>query len=439
MRLLVATLCFALALTGSATSQSLDEARAALASGRSAEASRLAEPLAAAGQTEALAILGIIARDAIPPETERARALLETSAASGSLTALVAMGRAHQLGQLGLTPDPSAALQAYEQAVAAGSAVAEVNLIGLIASGALGDPDWPALRSRLAVLAEEHVPGAAVALAEMLATGRGGVLEPSRARALAADAGAQGNAGAMRLLGWMQIQGVGGPVDREAGLALLRRAAGLGHGAAATDLGLLEPAAADAWFERAALAGDGWGATHLARRLSDIDPSRAVALFEAGDARGIPAATHGLALAYWDGTGAAVDLVMARRLMVRAAAAGFPRALNDLGVMWETGAGGDPDPVRAAEHYEAAARAGDPLGAWNLADLLLRTDVAPNDPARGYAWCLWAEDNASNPATRAGFRDRCARATAALSADERARGAALFLQLPPTTPAPAAP
>jgi TPR repeat protein len=140
------TLCFALALTGSVHAQSIDEARAALAAGRiarrrRASPSRWQPP----GQTEALALLGLIARDAIPPETETARALLETSAASGSPTALVALGRAHQLGQLGLTPDPSAALLAYERAVAAGSAVAEVNLIGLIASGALGDPDWPAL------------------------------------------------------------------------------------------------------------------------------------------------------------------------------------------------------------------------------------------------------------------------------------------------------
>jgi hypothetical protein len=33
------------------------------------------------------------------------------------------------------------------------------------------------------------------------------------------------------------------------------------------------------------------------------DPVLAFGLFRAGDARGIAAATHGLALAYWDGIG----------------------------------------------------------------------------------------------------------------------------------------
>jgi TPR repeat protein len=110
--------------------------------------------------------------------------------------------------------------------------------------------------------------------------------------------------------------------------------------------------------------------------------------------------------------------------MTRAALAGFPRALNDLGVMAETGVGEAPDPERAAELYEAAARAGDTLGAWNLADLLMNPGLAPTDPAEGYAWCLWAEDNAPDAGAAAAYRDRCASASAPLSADDRARGAA---------------
>jgi hypothetical protein len=136
------------------------------------------------------------------------RALLETSAASGSPTALVALGRAHQLGQLG--PDAGSAPRAGDHMSAPWlqeAAVAEVNLIGLMASGALGDPDWPALRRGLRRWRRTDVPGAAVTLAEMLATGRGGRAGPRPRARLAADAGA---IHAMRLLGWMQIQGVGG-------------------------------------------------------------------------------------------------------------------------------------------------------------------------------------------------------------------------------------
>jgi TPR repeat protein len=91
--------------------QSLDDARAAFAmTGRVEEAARLARPLAAAGQAEALALLGLIARDAIPPEVETARALLESAAASGSPTALVALGRAHQTWAAWPSPDPRRAL-----------------------------------------------------------------------------------------------------------------------------------------------------------------------------------------------------------------------------------------------------------------------------------------------------------------------------------------
>jgi TPR repeat protein len=69
----------------------------------------MAEPLAAAGQAEALALLGLIARDAIPPDIDTARAYLRNAAASGSLTAEAALGRAYQLGQLGLPPDTARA------------------------------------------------------------------------------------------------------------------------------------------------------------------------------------------------------------------------------------------------------------------------------------------------------------------------------------------
>ena len=59
--------------------------------------------------------------------------------------------------------------------------------------------------------------------------------------------------------------------------------------------------------------------------------------------------------------------------------------------------------------------------------------------AQGYAWCLWAEDNAPDPGTGAAYRARCAPATAELTADERARGAALFTGLTPLTPLAEAP
>jgi hypothetical protein len=101
----------------------------------------------------------------------------------------------------------------------------------------LGDPDWPALRARLGDLAEEGIPGAAVTLAEMLATGRGERTPIARA-AGGGRRGGRGDPQALRLLGWMRCKGVGGAWTAPAGLAALERAAMAGNGAAATDLGL---------------------------------------------------------------------------------------------------------------------------------------------------------------------------------------------------------
>jgi TPR repeat protein len=289
-----------------------------------------------------------------------------------------------------------------------------------VASGALGDPDWPMLRARLGELAEDGIPGAAVMLAEMLATGRGGRARP-RSRARLAEAAAErGDPHGLRLLGWMRLAGRRRRVDAPAGS---RRWNGPGAGrerrrrrriwgcCIATERRGCRPIlqAARDWFERArAEAGDGWGATHLARLLGDgddsvpDDPASAFALFRAGDARGIAAATHGLALAYWDGR-RAPDPGRARAVMTRAALAGFPRAFNDLGVMAETGVGGAPDPPARRSFTRRRRGRAIRSGAWNLADLLLNPGL-PTDPAEGYAWCLWAEDNAPDDGAAAAYR-----------------------------------
>lgn len=436
----------ALWLPCSGAAQTLDDAQFAFANSDFERAAELAEPLAAAGQVEALALLGLIARDRPVPDVGEARALLTSAAASGSVTAMVALGRAHEMGELGLRPDPVTALSYYEQAIAAGSAVAEVNLIGLISRGALGVPDWSALHTRLAELVDDGVPGARVMLAESFATGRGGSVDPQAAWDVLRPAVVHGEGAATRLRAWMLIQGVGGDPDRAEGRALLEQAARAGHGPAATDLGLLhltgawrapvDTREAAEWFETAVRFGDGWAALHLARLLSDgrgevpDDPARAIDLLRFADGLGIGPATHALALAYWDGEGVDVDLRRARELMDRAAAYRIPRALNDLGVMTETGIWGDPNPDAARDLYEAAARGGDAIGAWNLADLLLNTEVPPSDPVEGYAWCLWAQLAAPDQAARESYSEGCARHAEFLTADVIQAAERRFADLP---------
>jgi TPR repeat protein len=350
--------------------------RAALAFGRGGGGAGLAEPLAAAGQAEALALLGLIARDAIPPETETARAFWKRGGqrlTHGS----AALGRAYQLGQLGLRPIPRARWPITSAPPLPEAAVAEVNLIGWWQAARSAIPTGPRCRARLADLAEEGIPGAAVTLAEMLATGRGGSSDPDRARG---SRRRRRSVAIRRRCGFWdgcELQGVGGAwtcAGGPRGRWNARRAGngggGDGSGAPASRRNGLPPDPGPRATGSNGRRGGGWLGRNASRAASGRrgrqrtrrSRARLCALprgRRAGHRGGDPWAGAGLL-----GRGGARARPAGRAAtMTRAALAGFPRALNDLGVMAETGAGGEAtDPERAAELYEAAARAGDALG-----------------------------------------------------------------------------
>jgi hypothetical protein len=198
----------------------------------------MAEPLAAAGQAEALALLGLIARDAIPPDIDTALAYLRKRGGQR----LTHGGGGAWPGLSAWAAWPAARYRARLRSFRARRRCRKPR------GG--GQPDragckWRARRSRLA-------------RASRPAGGPGGGGHSRRGGDSGGDAGdgAGRRAGprsrprswprrsaairsALRLLGWMRLQGVGGAVDAPAGLAALERAAMAGNGAAATDLGLL--------------------------------------------------------------------------------------------------------------------------------------------------------------------------------------------------------
>jgi len=431
-----------LALSGPVQGQSLEDAREALATGDAEAARALLADLMSTGAPDALALAGLMLRDGLGSEADLqgAMALFESSAAAGSVTAQVALGRIYHHGAPGVPADPLAAQRHYEAAIEAGSVSARTNLAALIASGVFGPPNWTALRGLLETAAEEGSTAARLHLAALLAQGLGGEADPFRARDLAEALVDERVPGAARLLAQMQVQGVGGAADPEAARALLREAFEAGEGAAATDLALLtqveDPEAALRWFTRAAELGDGWGALNLGRLLSDgeaapdDDLPRATELYRQAHAAGIAEASYALGIHLWDGLGVESDLEAARTTMRLAALRGSVAAMNDLGVMLETGIGGPPDPQGAREAYRDSAEAGYVLGAWNLADLLLSVAATPDDAAEGYAWCLWAIAAEVDATLRARHQASCNAHAQTLSEAVLRASEARFAELP---------
>lgn len=433
-----AVLPLCLCLLGPAQAETVAQARAALLAGDAGRAAEIAETLLTedAADPAAATLLGVLLRDGrgVTQDVPRAMALLREAAEAGSAPAWVALGRAWQEGRPGLVADPVEAQRAYEAAIDLGSNAARANLAALIRSGALGPPDYAALRSLVAEALIRGSDAARVQMAAFLAEGLGGPADPRRARAMAEAAHADSVPGAARLLAQMQAQGVGGRADPDAARATLTAAAEAGDAGAATDLAALltDADAARALLARAAAAGDGVAALALGRQLSDgalrpeDDLPRATALFRQAHERGLGAGSHALALHLWDGIGVAADPDAAREVMAIAAARGVPGAMNDLGVMLETGVGGAADPDGARAAYRDAAEAGHGLGAWNLADLILSAPGRTRAAAvEGYAWCLRAIANEDDPALRLRHADGCGQYARALGPEIVAEATAI--------------
>jgi uncharacterized protein len=127
------------------------------------------------------------------------------------------------------------------------------------------------------------------------------------------------------------------------------------------------------WYREAALAGHVEAQYRLARLLRvgavglPQDKVAAIKLFEDASAKGHPASTYAIGVAYQLGDGVLKDLARAKAQYEAAAKLNHPAAHNSLGLLYLKGEGVPQDFKLALENLERAVSSSDPWGMNNLA------------------------------------------------------------------------
>jgi TPR repeat protein len=206
-------------------------------------------------------------------------------------------------------------------------------------------------------------------LAELHAAGIGIPQNEERALGWYRLAAERGDRNAIFALGMMHVDGRAGQA-RDPALArpFFERAAGLGHIAAAYNLGLL------------ALAGDG----------GPRDPAAAARWFQMAADLGSADAQYAFAVLLKDGNGVPVDLPRAAAYMGRAAAQDLLEAQIDFAVMVFNGQGLPRDEARAAALFRKAALRGNPLAMNRYARLLAAGRGTRPDAQKAAQWHMTA-------------------------------------------------
>ncbi len=212
-------------------------------------------------------------------------------------------------------------------------------------------------------------PASMVLLAELHAAGIGIPQNEERALGwyrLAAD---RGDRNAIFALGMLHVEGRAGQT-RDPALArpYFEKAAGLGHLAAAYNLGLL------------ALAGQG----------GERDPALAARWFQQAADLGNADAQYAFAVLLKDGNGIAADLPRAAAYMERAARQDLLEAMIDFAVMLFNGQGIRKDEARAAAFFRKAALRGNPLAMNRYARLLAAGRGTRPDAQKAAQWHMTA-------------------------------------------------
>jgi len=148
---------------------------------------------------------------------------------------------------------------------------------------------------------------------------------------------------------------------------------------------------------RAALDGDHVRAGQFLGRLYqlgaavELDPAKAIPLFEAAARRGDPYGQYSLGRALLDGKGVTPNVKRGIELLNKAAESGHTYALNQLGAEYQYGNRVPKDVERAYVMFEKSAGRGDVWGEVNLG-LMYRDGVFVSaDPARAYT--MFADAN----------------------------------------------
>lgn len=292
------------------------------------------QAMTAGAEREAAYGLGQIFMTGPRRDVVRAVGYFGLAASRGNAAASAALGDLNRLGD-GVPVDLARARAYYEQALAGGDERDAAYGLGALAlaAGPARNPSAALDYFRLAAAAGSGP--ALVALGDLYRTGDGVAADPAAAHGY-----------------YEQAVAVGDERDGPYGLGILAR-----DGAAP------DPASAIRWFERAAAAGNGramvalgdiyWSGQGVA---ADIERARGyyTAALETSEAG---AAAYGLGR-YYRTSGSQHDGPQALAYLESAAAAGSGDALTALGDIYRTGEGVKADIQAAADYYERAVAAG---------------------------------------------------------------------------------
>lgn len=264
-------------------------------------------------------------------------------------SALVAVANEYLAGE-GLTRDPDAAADLYQQAAEVGDPVGMTSLGQMYARGDSVSEDQVAARSWYRQAADRGYAPAEALLGEMFEKGLGGEQSFAEAANWYRKAADQGHPLGQALLGWLYATGDGVRQDLSEALDLCQSAADNDSAEGQTFLGRLyenglgverDFDVAAQWYRRAADRGFATGQAQLGRMYQ----------FGLGVEQ-----DHGEALE-WFGMAARQGSALGQTL---------------LGSMYEKGLGADRDTGKALEWYRKAADQGDPEGSFLLGDMFYR-------------------------------------------------------------------
>ncbi len=196
-------------------------------------------------------------------------------------------------------------------------------------------------RKSFAAAAERKYGRAVAELGSLEQLGAFGPANPAKADGYFAACAASGDAYCLYSHGKALFYGQGVAKDVPHGLALMIRAAELGHTYAMNELGFIFT---------------------YGRNIA-ADPERGIRYYEAGAAREDIYSLNNLGLVYMRGKGRPVDLPKALDYFTRSSAGGQPYAPTNLGIMYRDGLGVPVDLEAAAKWLETAAERGDYWGA----------------------------------------------------------------------------
>jgi TPR repeat protein len=323
------------------------------------------EPLAHAGQAEAMGLLGVLLKAEDP---DAARQWFQRAAETGDVYAMLNLGTELR------DEDPAAARQWWQRAADAGNTSAMNNLGWLLKEQ--GDPD--AARSWFQRAADAGDATAMNNLGLLLLEDE----DPAAARRWFQRAADAGDATAMNNLGLLLAE-----EDPAAAQRWFQQAADADDAEAMSNLAVLlaedDPAAARRWFQRAADAGNARAMFSLGVLLQDEDPAAAWQWWQRAADGGHTDAMNNVGIHLREQG----DLEAARAWLQRAADAGNVTAMNSIGLVLEE----EGDAEAARGWLQRAADAGNAEGMYNLGLRLYEAE----DRAGAQHWWQRAADAGS--------------------------------------------